>query len=34
MVMVVVMMMMMTIIHQNYRANENLIMRHKEEFKK
>jgi len=26
--------MMIIITHQNYRANENLIMKHEEEFKK
>ena len=33
-VVVVIMMMMIIITHQNYRANENLIMKHEEEFKK
>jgi len=34
MIRVMMMMMMMIITHQNYRANENLIMKHEEEFKK
>jgi len=34
MMMMMMMMMMITITHQNYRVNENLIMKHGEEFKK